>query len=82
VLTEIESNLLVRRQLRLVGSYGARTRTDMPDLLALVADGRVKLGQTISRRVGLDEVADVYAALDRGEIVGRAVVRINGTEGR
>ena len=29
-LTPIESNLLVRRQLRLVGSYGARSRADMP----------------------------------------------------
>jgi succinate semialdehyde reductase (NADPH) len=79
-LTEIESNLLVRRQLRLVGSYGARTRTDMPELLDLVARGAIRLGETISRHVTLDEVAEVYAALDRGEIVGRAVVHMNGGE--
>jgi len=73
-LTEIESNLLVRRQLRLIGSYGARTRTDMPRLLELAASGRVRVADAISRRVTLDEAAETFAALDRGEVVGRAVV--------
>jgi succinate semialdehyde reductase (NADPH) len=75
-LTPIESNLLVRRQLRLVGSYGARSRADMPRLLELAADGRISLGDTISREVGLDEAAETFDALDRGEVVGRAVVRM------
>jgi S-(hydroxymethyl)glutathione dehydrogenase/alcohol dehydrogenase len=75
-LTPIESNLLVRRQLRLVGSYGARSRADMPSLLELAADGRISLADTISREVGLDEAAATFDALDRGEIVGRAVVRM------
>lgn len=73
-LTEIESNLLVRRQLRLIGSYGARTRTDMPQLLELAAAGRLRMAEAISRQVTLDEAPQTFAALDRGEIVGRAVV--------
>jgi succinate semialdehyde reductase (NADPH) len=65
---------LVRRGITIAGSYGARTRTDLPAVVGLVADGSVRLDQVITRRVTLDEAADTYAALDRGEIVGRAVV--------
>ena len=59
-----------------MGSYGARSRADMPRLLELAADGRISLGDTISREVGLDEAAAIFDALDRGEVVGRAVVRM------
>lgn len=65
---------LVRRGITIAGSYGARTRTDLPAVVGLVADGTVRLDQVITRRVSLDEAAETYAALDRGEIVGRAVV--------
>jgi Zn-dependent alcohol dehydrogenase len=73
-LTEIETNLLVRRELRLIGSYGARSRADMPVLLAMAAEGRVRTAEAISRRIGLDDAPATFAALDRGEVVGRAVV--------
>ncbi len=65
---------LVRRGITIAGSYGARTRTDLPAVVGLVADGSVRLDQVITRRVTLDDAADTYAALDRGKIVGRAVV--------
>jgi S-(hydroxymethyl)glutathione dehydrogenase/alcohol dehydrogenase len=74
-LTEVDTNLLVRRQLRLVGSYGARSRADMPELLELAAAGRLRVADAISRRIGLDDAPEAFAALDRGEVVGRAVVR-------
>ena len=38
--------------------------------------GPISLGDTISREVGLDEAAETFDALDRGEVVGRAVVRM------
>lgn len=79
-LTEIEGNLLVRRQLTLTGSYGGRTRTDMPELLELVAAGRLRPAEAITRRVRLDDVGAAFAALDRGEIVGRAIVEIDAKE--
>ena len=65
---------LVRRSLRLVGSYGARTRSDMPRILELAAAGVLRPEPTVTRRYRLDEAGEAYAALDRGEIVGRAVV--------
>jgi S-(hydroxymethyl)glutathione dehydrogenase/alcohol dehydrogenase len=65
---------LVRRGLRIVGSYGARPRSDMPRLLALVDRGVLRPSESISRRFTLDEAPDAYEALDRREIVGRAIV--------
>jgi S-(hydroxymethyl)glutathione dehydrogenase/alcohol dehydrogenase len=76
-LTEIEVNALVRGELRLIGSYGARTRADMPELLALVESGAIRPEASISRRVGLDEVGEAFRAMDRGEIVGRAIVEFH-----
>ncbi len=70
----IEITRLVRRGVRLIGSYGGRVRTDIPALLTMVQSGAVAPGRTISRRYALDDVARAYEALGRGEIIGRAIV--------
>jgi S-(hydroxymethyl)glutathione dehydrogenase/alcohol dehydrogenase len=70
----IEVTRLVRRSIRLTGSYGCRVRTDMPEIVALAARGLIDLSKPISRRYGLHECAQAYQALGRGEIVGRAIV--------
>ena len=56
------------------GSYGARTQSDMPAIISMVTDGRVHLNGLVSQRVPLEAAAETYRELDRGEIVGRAVV--------
>jgi succinate semialdehyde reductase (NADPH) len=71
---EIEITHMVRREIRLVGSFGARTRTDMPHVVDLAAAGAVDLSGLISERVGLDDADRIYRALDRGEVRGRALV--------
>jgi S-(hydroxymethyl)glutathione dehydrogenase/alcohol dehydrogenase len=70
----IEITHLVRRGIRLQGSYGARVRTDLPELLRLAAAGRISVTQPITRRYRLDQADLAYRALDRGEITGRAIV--------
>ena len=65
---------LVRRSMRLVGSYGGRTRADMPALIRLIEAGAITVDAQISTRVPLEEAGQAYAALDRGEIVGRALI--------
>jgi S-(hydroxymethyl)glutathione dehydrogenase/alcohol dehydrogenase len=70
----IEITHLVRRGIRLQGSYGARVRRDMPQLVALAASGRISVTQPITRRYRLDQAEEAYRALDRGEITGRAIV--------
>jgi S-(hydroxymethyl)glutathione dehydrogenase/alcohol dehydrogenase len=70
----IEITRLVRRGIQIMGSYGSRVRTDMPDVLALAARGQVSASQPITRRYRLDDADAAYSALNRGEIVGRAIV--------
>jgi S-(hydroxymethyl)glutathione dehydrogenase/alcohol dehydrogenase len=72
----IEVTRLVRRSIRLTGSYGARVRSDMPEILSLAARGLIAVSQPISRRYRFEDCADAYRALDRGEIVGRAIVTL------
>lgn len=70
----IEITRLVRRSVRIIGSYGGRVRTDMPLLLSLAHNGAIAPERTITRRYPLAEASAAYAALDRGEIIGRAIV--------
>ena len=70
----VEITRLVRRGLQITGSFGARPRTDMPLLLALVERGVVEPTGAITRRFPLEQAAEAYAALDRREIVGRAIL--------
>ncbi|HBD21934.1 MAG TPA: alcohol dehydrogenase, partial [Dietzia sp.] len=43
-------------------------------LIRLLAAGKLDLSGMISRRVPLTEAPETYEALDRGEVLGRAVV--------
>ena len=72
----IEITRLVRRGIQLMGSYGSRVRTDLPELLALAARGQVSVSQPITRRYRLEQVDEAYAALNRREIIGRAIIII------
>ena len=70
----VEITRLVRRGLRIIGSYGARTRADMPEIIRLAAQGMFRPEKAVTRRFPLDEADAAYQALDRGEILGRAIV--------
>jgi S-(hydroxymethyl)glutathione dehydrogenase/alcohol dehydrogenase len=70
----IEITRLVRRGVRLIGSYGGRVRADVPALLRMAERRAIAPERTISRRFSLDDAARAYDALSRGEIVGRAIV--------
>lgn len=69
----VEITRLVRREIRISGSYGARTRTDMPAILQLAAQGFFRPERVVTGTVPLEEVDRVYKALDRGDVVGRVV---------
>jgi S-(hydroxymethyl)glutathione dehydrogenase/alcohol dehydrogenase len=74
---DIDLARLVRRKLSILGSYGARARADMPQLINLVRQGVVRPKDGITRRYTLDEADEAYQALARGEIVGRAVIEMS-----
>ena len=70
----VEITRLVRRELRIVGSYGARTRADMPEIIRLAAQGIFRPETMVTQRFKLTEADAAYQALARGEIIGRAIV--------
>jgi len=74
VAAPIEITRMVRRSVSVIGSFGARMRSDVPDLLQLVERGQVGVKELVSRRFKLDEAGQAYEALNRGEITGRAIV--------
>jgi succinate semialdehyde reductase (NADPH) len=74
VTAPVEITRLVRRSIHVVGSYGARVRGDMPVILELGESGAISPAASLTRRFPLTEAAEAYAALDRREIVGRAIV--------
>lgn len=67
---------LVRRQVAILGSYGARASTDLKAILSLIEKGQIDVGANISRRFDLDGADTAYRQLQRGEIVGRAIVEM------
>ena len=66
----------MRRGVTVVGSYGAKARSDMPEVVELVRRGAVDTSAPITRRYTLDQVNEAYAALATGEIVGRAIIEM------
>jgi S-(hydroxymethyl)glutathione dehydrogenase/alcohol dehydrogenase len=78
VTAPVEITRLVRRSIHVIGSYGARVRADMPAILALVESGAISPAATLTRRFALADAAEAYAALDRREIIGRAIIVMPG----
>ncbi|WP_345751050.1 zinc-binding dehydrogenase [Microbacterium rhizophilus] len=71
---QVEITPLVRRGYTITGSFGARTREDLPSVVALAADGGFDAEGLVTRHYGLDQADEAYQALARGEITGRAVI--------
>ncbi|KAK1287333.1 Cinnamyl alcohol dehydrogenase 8 [Acorus calamus] len=75
-VAEIDITRLVRRQIKIIGSYGARARQDLPQIVKLAQSGIFNLKNTVSRKCKFEEANQAYEDLDHGKIVGRAVVEI------
>ncbi|XP_072991419.1 uncharacterized protein [Typha latifolia] len=76
VMGEVDITRLVRRQVKIIGSYGARARQDLPQVVKLAETGIFNLQNTVSRKCKFEEANSAYEDLDHGKIVGRAVVEI------
>lgn len=70
----VEINRSVRRSQSIHGSYGARTRQDLPEVVRMAANGQIDYEGIVSRRISLAEAPEGYDLLRRGQIRGRAVV--------
>ncbi len=49
-------------------------RTDIPALIRMYIDGRLKLDEMVSARLELDEINEGYAAMKRGEVSRQVIV--------
>jgi threonine dehydrogenase-like Zn-dependent dehydrogenase len=77
VFGQIEMNNLVRRGVRVIGSYGGRVRQDMPVVVDLVERGVVDVKKGISKRYqGLEKAQQAYEDLQNGKITGRCIVEM------
>ena len=72
----VEINRLVRRGQQISGSYGARTRTDLPTVIDLAARGLLDYRGVVSKRVALTGAEETYRMLHKGGVSGRAVVEM------
>ncbi|TAJ48767.1 MAG: alcohol dehydrogenase [Herbiconiux sp.] len=70
----VEITPLVRRSQRIIGSYGARTRVDLPAVVELARRDGFDLEQAVTRRYRLEEVAVDFEDLAAGRILGRAII--------
>lgn len=73
---EVDINHLVRRQIKVIGSYGGRARQDLPKLIKLAESGIFNLTAAVSRTCKFEDAPQAYKDLDKGAIAGRAVVEI------
>jgi len=71
---DVEITPLVRRGYTITGSFGARTREDLPAVVELAAGGGFDADRLVTRRYALADVDEAFQALARGEITGRAVI--------
>lgn len=73
----IPINQLVRRELTIRGSYGARPRADMPALIEMASRGLIDLTGAVTQRYELNDVEESYRRLDAGSIIGRAIIELD-----
>lgn len=65
---------VVRRKIQILGSYGARASQDMPAVLELVAQGRIRLDDLVTDTYPFTEADAAYKDLDARLIRGRAII--------
>lgn len=70
----LEINRFVRRGIRMVGSFGCRVRSDMPEIIRLAAEGKIDVTASVTRRYPLERVQGAYDEMEHGRIVGRAII--------
>lgn len=70
----VEINRTVRRSQSILGTYGARTRQDLPEVVRMASEGVIDYRGIVSQHYSLEEAGKGYQNLAEGKIRGRAVV--------
>ena len=73
----VDLNSILLYQRHYCGSLGAtEPDTDFPLFLEWVREGKFPLGKLVTDRYSLDQINEARAALEEGEILGRAIVEM------
>jgi alcohol dehydrogenase len=67
-------DLIIGRELELLGAHGMAAHA-YPEMLALVAAGRLRPDGLVTTRIGLDAVPEALMAMSDGSPVGITVIR-------
>ena len=80
-MTAIPMDRVLSRELELVGSHGMAAR-DYPEMLARVADGRLRPDRLVGRTISLDEAPEALTAMSGpGTNAGMTVILPGGRSG-
>ena len=71
----VPMELVIARELELLGSHGMAART-YPELLALVEADRLRPGDLVTREISLDDAPAALAAMGEGGPAGVTVIRV------
>lgn len=71
-----EINSVVRRGVKIMGSYGARPRIDMPEIISLASKGIINVEESVSTTYKLEEINEAFEKLEQGKIMGRAIIKM------
>lgn len=74
---DVDITKVVRRKIRILGSFGARASVAMPAVLELAGQGALDLEALITDRFTFSEVDTAYQRLNAGDIRGRGLIEIN-----
>lgn len=74
VTAPVDITRLVRRQVKILGSYGAKARVDLPHIVQLIDSKTIDVSKAVTKRFPLQQADQAYKLLDQGKIVGRAVI--------
>lgn len=76
-MAQVDIQRLVRRGLHLSGSYGARVRADMPEIVRMASRGFIDFQQSITAKYSLTEADIAYRDLRNRKIAGRAIITMD-----
>ena len=76
VMSEIDPGTLAANSQNILGSKmgGSRISVDIPNLVALYRQGRVKLDELVSGTYALEQINEAMASVKRGEALRNVIV--------
>ena len=74
---DVDITKVVRRKLKILGSFGAAASTAMPEVIQLAAEGKIDLDKLITHRFAFEQTAEAYQLLNERKILGRGLIETN-----